>query len=191
MLKVLIVFGVSLAVASKVLFYYARKSIFFVGMIPILMNKKLITFKTIPNLQNKVIIVTGANAGLGKSTAKHLAMNGAIVIMACRSMKKCSDAKNEIISLSKDTKNVYNNNKSLFKAENLIEMTLDLNSFESIKAFTAEFKSKFNKLDSLILNAGVANAPFGLTKDGIETNMGVNHVSLLYSFISYSLDIFI
>lgn len=37
----------------------------------------------------KVAIVTGANTGIGKETARELAKRGAVVYMACRDMGRC------------------------------------------------------------------------------------------------------
>ena len=51
-------------------------------------------------------------------------------------------------------------------------MECDLSSLKAVKAFTEEVAAKYDKIDSLILNAGVANIPFALTKDGIEMQMG-------------------
>jgi NAD(P)-dependent dehydrogenase (short-subunit alcohol dehydrogenase family) len=57
-----------------------------------------------------------------------------------------------------------------------IEMHLD--SLESVRKGVEDFKSKSgNKLDILIGNAGVMAAPYGQTKDGFETQIGVNHMS--------------
>lgn len=42
-------------------------------------------------IENKVVIVTGANTGIGKETAKELAWRKAKVYMACRNMRKCEE----------------------------------------------------------------------------------------------------
>jgi NADPH:quinone reductase-like Zn-dependent oxidoreductase len=44
-----------------------------------------LTFKV--DLEGKTILITGANSGLGKETAKFMARKGARVVMACRNMK--------------------------------------------------------------------------------------------------------
>mgnify|MGYP003349820910 CR=1 FL=1 len=44
-------------------------------------------------LNGKTVIITGANAGIGKETATDLAGRGARVIMACRDLKKAATAK--------------------------------------------------------------------------------------------------
>ena len=56
------------------------------------------------NLENKTVIVTGANSGIGKSAVIQLAKLGAKVIMACRSLDRGSTALEEVqkASSSKD-----------------------------------------------------------------------------------------
>lgn len=48
------------------------------------------------NVQGKVVVVTGANSGLGKYTAKSMAQRGATVIMGCRNMDTGKQAQQEI-----------------------------------------------------------------------------------------------
>src|SRR6185295_8277905 len=48
------------------------------------------------DLANKTFIVTGANTGIGKVTAKELARAGAHVILACRSKAKTDAVIDEI-----------------------------------------------------------------------------------------------
>lgn len=109
----------------------------------------------------KVVIVTGANTGIGKETAKELAKRGAHVYMACRSLKRCEEARDEILLDSKNP-NVYCRE-------------CDLASFESIKKFAKNFKEEEKKLDILINNGGVMRCPKMFTKEGIELQIGVNH----------------
>ncbi|MEM7033833.1 MAG: SDR family NAD(P)-dependent oxidoreductase [Chloroflexota bacterium] len=44
--------------------------------------------ENMPNLTGKIIIVTGANSGIGYEAAKEFARKGAKTILACRSMDK-------------------------------------------------------------------------------------------------------
>ena len=41
-----------------------------------------------PNMKDKIVIITGSNAGIGKSTAEELYKLGATIILACRSKDK-------------------------------------------------------------------------------------------------------
>lgn len=69
----------------------------------------------------KVVIITGANTGIGKETARDLAKRGAYVYMACRNMDKCAEAQKEIM--------LETHNKNVFCRE------CDLASFKSIREF--------------------------------------------------------
>lgn len=121
------------------------------------------TFDRIPDLSNKVFIVTGASAGLGRVTTRELAKKGAHVIMACRSEDK---TKPILDALKQETSN-----------QNIEFMALDLGDLESVDKFADAFLARPNpKLHGLILNAGVMATPFSLTKDGIEMQFGTNHV---------------
>jgi len=52
----------------------------------------------------------------------------------------------------------------------------DLADFESIRAFAQEFLTKENRLDILVNNGGVMRTPRMLTRQGIEMQLGVNHM---------------
>lgn len=116
-------------------------------------------------LENKTIIVTGANSGIGKAAAIQLARLDATVILACRSMERGNLAVAEV-------KNASANPKVTF-------IQLDLSSQASIRQFTDQFKAEHKKLDVLIHNA--ANFDLTLkqpliTPDGVETIFATNHV---------------
>ena len=53
---------------------------------------------------------------------------------------------------------------------------LDLASFKSIRSAASQFASECDRLDTLILNAGVMALPPGKTEDGFEIQFGTNHV---------------
>jgi len=117
-------------------------------------------------LKGRTYLVTGANVGLGYGTVHYLSMHGGTVIMGCRSQKNCDEAARNI---KKDSPKAT-----------VIGLVLDLSSFKSIKQFAAEVHQKTQKLHSLILNAGIMRVPFGLTEDGIEQQIGVNHFGHAY-----------
>ena len=121
------------------------------------------SLKTAPSQEGKIAIVTGANIGLGYETAKGLAQKGAKVIMACRNEQKAINAKNAILA-------------ELPEAD-LDIILLDLNSLDSVKAFAAAYKAKYQRLDLLINNAGIMVPPLSKTKEGFESQFGVNYLA--------------
>lgn len=112
-------------------------------------------------MDEKVVIVTGANAGIGKATALDLARRGARVYLACRSSEKGEAARQEII---KETDN-----------QEVFFRRLDLGSMQSIKDFARSFHAEETRLDVLINNAGLTG-PKRFTTDGFEEQIGVNHM---------------
>lgn len=112
--------------------------------------------------RGKIVVVTGANTGIGKATARELARRKAKVIMACRDLEKCERARKEIILTSK---NKYVQCKKC-----------DLSSQESIRAFAEEVKKENKKLHILVNNAGVSGCRKMLTAEKIEMQLGVNHM---------------
>ncbi len=125
------------------------------------MNNKW-TAADMPDLKDKVAIVTGANSGIGFETAKELARHGALTVLACRSMDKAQAALTEI-------------QKEIPDAQAEI-MQLDLASLDSVHQFVERFKAKYDRLDMLINNAGIMMVPYGTTEDGFESQFGTNHL---------------
>ena len=128
-----------------------------------LMKKKW-NFNDMPDQSGKIVVVTGANSGLGFIATRELAKRNAEVIMACRNLEKAEKTKNDILKQ-------YPNAK-------LHVMKLDQASLASVKAFVEEFKSKFSKLDILLNNAGIMQPPKRETEDGFELQIGVNHLQI-------------
>uniref|UniRef100_A0A8D3D7P2 Retinol dehydrogenase 13 n=1 Tax=Scophthalmus maximus TaxID=52904 RepID=A0A8D3D7P2_SCOMX len=114
---------------------------------------------TIPG---KTVVVTGANAGIGKETAHELAKRGGRIIMGCRDMEKCEAAAKEIRGKTLNP-HVY-------------ACHLDLASVKSIRAFAERIKQEEQRVDVLINNAGVMRCPAWKTEDGFEMQFGVNHL---------------
>ena len=121
------------------------------------------TQNDIPDLTGKVVIITGANSGLGLESTKALAAKGATVVMACRSLGKAEQAKAEVLQQTPNAR--------------LDVMALDNASLASVRAFAEAFKAKYERLDILLNNAGVMAIPRTETKDGFEMQLGVNHLA--------------
>ena len=113
--------------------------------------------------KDKIVIITGANSGLGFETSKELAAKGATIIMACRNLDSAEEAKQLIISEHPEA--------------NLVIKHLDLASLESIMKFAEEFKAEFSRLDILYNNAGLMAIPHMITEDGFEMQFGVNYLA--------------
>ncbi|MEU0503205.1 oxidoreductase [Nocardia sp. NPDC005998] len=107
----------------------------------------------IPDQSGRTFIVTGANGGLGVETTTVLASKGATVVMACRNVAKAQPIADRI------------------DGDIRVER-LDLADLASVR----EFADKTGEFDVLINNAGLMNVPFSRTKDGFETQFGVNHL---------------
>lgn len=55
-------------------------------------------------------------------------------------------------------------------------MQLDLSDLNSVRSFVEAFKAKHDRLDVLVNNAGVYEVSYKQTKDGYESNFGINHL---------------
>lgn len=113
-------------------------------------------------LHGKVVLITGANSGIGRVTAKEMALQGAHVFLACRSRERTQPVLDEIKQAS----------QGKAKAEFL---PLDLGDLDSVRECAELFLEKGLPLHVLICNAGLAGAR-GMTKSGFELAFGTCHV---------------
>jgi len=113
-------------------------------------------------MKNKIVLVSGANSGIGKATATALAKQGAEVILQCRNEEKGIEAKKEIIAESGN--------------DNVVLMLCDLASQESIKNFSDEFRKKYDRIDVLVNNAGGIFGKKISSPDNREYTLGLNHM---------------
>jgi len=116
---------------------------------------------------DKVCVITGANTGLGFISAGEIARKpGYRVVLACRNLSKAGKAADSIFDATGYTVDV---------------MQLDLSELASVDAFVQEFTGKYDRCDVLMNNAGVMALPErSLTPNGIETQMGTNHMGHFY-----------
>ncbi|MEM7040574.1 MAG: oxidoreductase, partial [Bacteroidota bacterium] len=120
------------------------------------------TAANVPDLKGQVILVTGGNSGLGFEAAKLFAAKEAEVIIASRSLERGEQAKATILETSPKA--------------NLKVMQLDLSDLGSVRKFADAFLQNYDQLHVLHNNAGIMMCPYEKTKDGFESQMGVNHL---------------
>ncbi|XP_054933559.1 retinol dehydrogenase 13-like isoform X3 [Dermacentor andersoni] len=116
------------------------------------------------SMEGKTVIVTGANAGIGKATAMDLAKRKARVILACRNMERAKRAAQEIFDAT---------------GQVAVVKQLDLASFKSVNDFCDDILKTESRLDVLINNAGIVTESKGikLTEDGYELCYQSNYLS--------------
>ena len=114
----------------------------------------------IPNLSEKIIIVTGANNGLGFEAVKSFASHGGQTILACRDLEKGEAALDRIQEAAPGVEGEV--------------MILDLANLASIRQFGEDFTAKYERLDVLVNNAGIMAVPYSRTVDGFESQFGTN-----------------
>lgn len=116
----------------------------------------------IPRIEGKTAIVTGAASGLGAYISKALSMKGVHVVMADIEVDQAQAQADDIQSSVQGTPPEV--------------MEIDLGDFHSIEQFAERFKSQHRSLDLLINNAGIMTPPYGRTRQGHESQWGVNHL---------------
>ncbi|KAJ0976936.1 hypothetical protein J5N97_012410 [Dioscorea zingiberensis] len=107
-------------------------------------------------------IVTGSTSGIGKETARVLALRGAKVIIPARTLESGIKVKESLLEQNPDAK--------------LQVMQMDVSSLESVRSFAHSFNSSNKHLNILINNAGIMACPFQLSQDGIELQFATNHL---------------
>ncbi|MCX2934797.1 SDR family NAD(P)-dependent oxidoreductase [Mycobacterium sp. CVI_P3] len=120
------------------------------------------TAADIPDQTGRTAVITGANTGLGYETARALASQGAHVVLAVRNLDKGKAAADLIVRR--------------YPGAEVTVQELDLTSLESIRTAADELRTRHDRLDLLINNAGVMMTPKQRTKDGFELQFGTNHL---------------
>ncbi|MBE5958380.1 MAG: SDR family oxidoreductase [Lachnospiraceae bacterium] len=115
------------------------------------------------NFLNKVVIVTGANSGMGMATTKAMLSKGATVIMLCRSEKRGGEAYEKLL-------------KEGYREEKIKLILCDLGDYSSIRSFVKQVKDNYDRIDVLVNNAGFISLDRQETKEGLERQFGINHI---------------
>ncbi|ETO59096.1 hypothetical protein F444_08841 [Phytophthora nicotianae P1976] len=116
--------------------------------------------------KGEVVIVTGANSGIGYEMALELARKGAHVILACRNEERGLNAQadiQEVLATTPDPGSVKC-------------MQVDMGDLTSVRKFCEEFNKIHDRLDLLINNAGIGGSTYTKTVDGYELIFATNYL---------------
>lgn len=116
-----------------------------------------------PSLAGRVVMITGGTAGLGASTIEILAEKGPAHIFFTGRNERAAEA---IISRLK-------------RAAPKVPVTFiknDISSLQSTQEAANAFKAASDRLDILMLNAGIMAVPAATSVDGYETHFATNHM---------------
>ncbi|KAL6228747.1 hypothetical protein BDW75DRAFT_250731 [Aspergillus navahoensis] len=117
-------------------------------------------------LMDRSILVTGASAGIGVETAKALYTTGATLFLTARNLEKAKQALGD-----------------LAQSPRVHLLELNLKSLASVRACASRLLSMTRTLNVYIANAGVMATPEGRTKDGFETQIGINYLGHFLLFL--------
>ena len=118
------------------------------------------------SMQGKVVVITGANTGVGLETAVGVAAQGATTVLACRNPAKAEAAAHEV------TQRTWNDDVHV--------VALDLADLASVRKTADDILSRWDRLDVLDNNAGGTWTQRQETAQGLEYTIGVCHIAHFY-----------
>ena len=118
------------------------------------------------SMQGKVVVITGANTGVGLETAVGVAAQGATTVLACRNQAKAEAAAREV------TQRTWN--------DDVHTVSLDLADLASVRKAADDILTRWDRLDVLDNNAGGTWTQRQETAQGLEYTMGVCHLAHFY-----------
>jgi len=116
----------------------------------------------VEDMSGKRVVVTGANSGIGRITAKELAKAGAETILVCRSAERGDEA---LEAIREET-----------GSDRVTLMLCDISSRADLRRFGGEFRRKYDSLDVLVNNAGAYFADLHRTSGDHELTFSLNHM---------------
>jgi NAD(P)-dependent dehydrogenase (short-subunit alcohol dehydrogenase family) len=120
------------------------------------------TGSSIGPMPDRVCVVTGATAGLGRITAEALAGQGATVVLVGRDPERCTRAQREIRAATGNDRVDW--------------LAADLSSQRSIHTLAEDLKRRYDRLHVLVNNAGAIFQRRQQSADGIEMTLALNHL---------------
>lgn len=128
-----------------------------------MLSAKNMMTNIVKTMTGKICMVTGATSGIGEATAFELAQKGAAVIVVGRNPQKGADTVDKIKSRSGNSSVNF--------------MLSDLSSQKDIRRLAEQFKSRYQRLDVLVNNAGGKFLSRQETADGYEMTFALNHLA--------------
>lgn len=124
-----------------------------------------------------VVVITGANSGIGFETAKQLALLNARVIITCRDEKKVQETVDQLNKIIKSSTKATPNSQS--RNGSVEGVVMELSSLNSVKKAASQITTLIgdNRLATLILNAGIYTEERKQTEDGFESMFQINYLS--------------
>jgi NAD(P)-dependent dehydrogenase (short-subunit alcohol dehydrogenase family) len=113
------------------------------------------------NMQGKTVLITGASQGIGKASAVALGKRGAKLFLVCRSEDRARTVVAELQRAGIEPPAI---------------LFADLSSQADVRRLASEFKSKSDRLDVLLNNAGALVPSRRTSVDGIEQTFALNHL---------------
>src|SRR5205809_4320207 len=117
------------------------------------------------NLENKVMIITGAAMGLGLAAAKELAARGANLALVDYNEKSLIETKNEI--------------SKQFPEVRIITVVADASKEDAVKNYVDETVKAFGRIDGLYNNAGIEGKQAGMTEYDVNIFKKVIDINLM------------
>jgi retinol dehydrogenase 12 len=113
-------------------------------------------------MNGRLVVITGATAGIGKAAAFELARLGATLALVSRNPAKADSVAGEIRAEVPDAE------VSLF--------TADLSELKQVRVVADELAARFDHIDVLVNNAGIAASKARETVDGFDEMLAANYL---------------
>ena len=114
------------------------------------------------NIRGKVVLVTGASSGIGRSAAIGLARHGARLLLTGRTRERCDEALETMRAAGADDPRMF---------------LTDFARLGSVRELAADIRAHAPRIDVLINNAAAVSARRTITADGYEQTFAVNHLA--------------